>query len=225
MKTEKNEEQLMIEKKVRPLVEEARTVVIESVASRREGVAFLETLKTLRERIEEQFHPTRNKTASYAAYQAALQTEKAFYEPLKTAEYMVKEKIRQYDRNEALRLQTERAAEEAKRQQAQKAEEERLRKMAIKADKQGDGAMASALIERANHVVEDRSMAVVEPGPKLYWKCRVVDVQLACASVADGVIPASVVEFRQSGLNELAKGYDGKTQICGLEFYQDVRRI
>lgn len=56
---------------------------------------------------------------------------------------------------------------------------------------------------------------------KLVWKARVTNMQKLCMAIGGGAVPFSVVEVRVSAMNDFAKGYDGSSQILGLEFYQE----
>lgn len=54
------------------------------------------------------------------------------------------------------------------------------------------------------------------------WKAEVVDVKLACAAVAAGKLPASVVQFNMAELHGLARAIETEQTQDGVRFFQDI---
>jgi hypothetical protein len=54
------------------------------------------------------------------------------------------------------------------------------------------------------------------------WKAEVVDVKLACAAVAAGKLPASVVTFNMAELHGLARAVETAQTQDGVRFFEDI---
>ena len=143
--------------------------------------------------------------------------------PIDAAIKTVGDTIKTFDRDEALRIQKEQELAEAKRREEERKERERIEEQARKAEEKGKVEKAEALREQEQKVsIAPTFTPPPQPVKKLIWKARVVNPLLACQSIGSGVVPTSVVEFKQAALNDLGKMYDGKTKIPGFDFYQDV---
>lgn len=214
------EQKQTIEAEIRPLV--SRDLTVKTNDDRVLLVADIKRAEDLKKRIEEKFHPTANKVAAYEAYQNALDTEKAFYEPIEAFVKSAKLSVKTFDTNEALRVQREQEAAEARRREQERIEQEKLLERAVKADESGKTEIAEALLNRAETVQAPLTFtAAPQSVKKLVWKARVLNMQKLARAVADGLVPFSVLEVRQSALNDYAKGHDGKSKVDGLEFYQE----
>jgi hypothetical protein len=135
----------------------------------------------------------------------------------------VTDTVKNYDRDEAIRIQREAEIAEAKRREEERKERERLEAMAKKAEEKGKVEKAETLREQAETVtIAPTFTTPPQPVKKLVWRARVTNPLQACKSIAEGLIPFTVVDFKQSALNDFSKSYDGKTKIAGLEFYQEV---
>lgn len=215
-------EQKAMKNEVKPLVEEAKGLIVRNQESRRVASDFLLKLTDVKKDIERRFHPTANKKRAYDVYKQAGDTEKAFYEPFDEAAEIVKKNIKDFDRDEALKAQKQAQERERAALEKEEKEREKLLKKAERADVKGDVAKAEALREEAEAVVVIPEVSVQEKTKKLIWKCEVIDPRLACQSVAVGKLPPTVVSFKQAELNAFCKLYDGVTKIPGLKFIQDV---
>lgn len=218
-----NDEKAIIQREVTPMLERAKSIVVRNEEQKQEAVSFVKEINQFKEKLEERFHPTENKKKTYEAYQSALQTEKAFYAPCDEAATIVKNTVKKYDCEEALKAQRAAREAEARRLEEERKERERLEAQAKKAEEKGKVEKAEALREQAEIVTVAPSFTpAAQPTKKLVWKARVVNPLLACKSIGEGIAPTSLVEFKQSELNALGKYYDGKTPIPGFAFYQDV---
>lgn len=217
------EQKQVLTNEIEPIIQKARALVVKTPEQRTEAVSFADYIKDFKEKIEERFHPTKNKQTAYKAYDDALATEKAFYGPLDEAAKIAKETIKLFDREEAIKAQKAAELAEAKRQEEERKAREKLEEQARKAEEKGKTEKAEALREQAQTVTVAPSFA---PAPaatkKLVWKARVSNPLLACKSIGEGLIPFNAVDFKQTALNDLGKNYDGKSKIPGIEFYQDV---
>lgn len=139
----------------------------------------------------------------------------------KTLETILKPKIVAFQRKqeeEQRRLQAE--AEEKARK-----ERERLEKRAQQAADKGQLEKAAALEEQAATTVA-AAPAVIDQkvsgiATRKQWKGKVTSVQELCRAIADGHVPASVVEFKQSELDRFAATWQSSKQFPGLMIYQD----
>ena len=82
----------------------------------------------LKKKIEEKFHPTANKVAAREVYDASLDTEKQFYQPIDNFIAAGKKEVKTFDTNETIRIQREQR--EAQERQEQKEREEKARREA-----------------------------------------------------------------------------------------------
>lgn len=84
------------------------------------------------------------------------------------------------------------------------------------------GAAESLQEQAASVTVEPKVAPVAASVKKLSWKCKVASVKIACRSIGEGLAPFTMIEFKQTELNKMAKEYDGFTRIPGFDFYEDV---
>jgi hypothetical protein len=220
------EQKKTIEQEILPLQQRTASLVVKSHEERASLSQDVRNAEDLMRRIEERFHPTANKESAHSAYKAALDTEKAFYGPITAFIESAKRAGRKWDTDEAIRVENERKIADAKRRDAENKKSNDLIEKAADAEKEGKPEVAEALLEQA----ATPPMPAFTPPPvavkKLIWKARVLNVQALCRAIAAGTVPFSVVEIRQSQLNDFAKGYDGQTKIDGLQFYKEsVGRI
>ena len=216
------EQKQLMEKEVSPLLQQARSLVVKNVDQKSVAVSFVKKLKEMKDRIEEIFHPTANRAAAHKQWQALKDTENAFYEPLDLAIEEAKKIVNNFDREESIRVQREAEAAEARRQEEERKEREKLEKKSEKELAKGNVEKAEMLKEQAATVTAKPIFTPPADVKKLIWKARVINPLMACKSIGEGLIPFNAVEFKQSALNDLGKGYDGKSKIPGIEFYQDV---
>jgi hypothetical protein len=216
-----NNESVIIKEHVNPICERAGILVVGTLDERVAAVEVVSRLEGVKMELEERFHFTGNKEVAHKSYKAALETEKRIYGPLDHAREIVRGKIKAYDLRVAEKKAAEYEAAKRAAEEAKQAEEARLAKLAEQAEKKGRKEEAEELWKEAQNVVVE-PVAEAREAKKLVWKARVVNVRLACRAIASGELPVSLVEFRQSGLNELGKSYDGEIRIQGIEFYRDV---
>jgi len=216
------EQQKTIDTEISPIIREARSLIVKSSDDREYAVGFVKKLKHLRERIEERFHPTSNKQQIYKTYQAAVDTEHAFYDDIDTAGKVTKTLVSKFNLEESLKAQREAAAAEAKRLEAERKEREKLEAQAKKAEEKGKTEKAEVLREQAETVQVAPVFTPSRETKKLVWKARVTNMMQLCKAIGEGQVPYSVLEVRQSALNDFAKGHNGKSPVPGLTFHQEV---
>lgn len=128
MKTEilEPEKKQVLDMEISPLQRRAGALVVSSAEERLALANDIEYAKTLKENIEEKFHPTANKVAAREVYEAALDTEKQFYVPIDLFITNAKKAINGWDTSESLRIQREaREAEEKRLQEEREAKAKR----------------------------------------------------------------------------------------------------
>ena len=216
------EQKIAVESEVIPLFETAKALTVKNPDQRAIAVSFIKQAKEAKEKIEERFHPTKNKQTAYKHYEDLLLTEKAFYAPIDEAVKIVNETVKKFDLEESKRVQREAEEAEAKRRADERKQQEKLEKKAEKAEGKGNIEQAEVLREQAANVNIAPTFIPPAQTKKLIWKARVINPLKACKSISEGLIPFNAVEFKQSALNDLGKAYDGKSVIPGIEFYQDV---
>lgn len=217
------EQKKTLEQEVKPLILKTANLCVKSQEDKEILIKEIKTANELKDRIEERFHPTENKEKARKVYEALLATEHEFYDPIDEFLSSGKKAIKRYETEEAIRIQREAQLAEAKRQDIERKEKERLEEKARKAEEKGKVEQAEALREQAETVVVQ---PVFTPPPKtaakLVWKAKVKNMFALCRSIADGLIPFNVLKVSQSDLNSWAKGHDGKTDVPGIEFYQEA---
>lgn len=222
MTTLQLEQKEVIETEITPMLDRARRLSVRTKDDRNFAAGTISFFKEMRERIEETFHPTRNKQTAYKAYSDALETEKAFYGPIEEAEKLTKAAIKTFDTQEAIKAQQEAERLEAERRDKEEKERAKLEARAEKELEKGNEAKAATLLEQAEYVQVAPSFS---PPPaatkKLVTKARVLNTFQLCKLIADGVIPFNVVEVKQSALNDWAKTQDVKQKFAGIELYQE----
>lgn len=216
------EQEHEIQSEVIPALQRARSLVVKDQEDRTLAKSFVEGLKNMKEKIEERFSPTANKKKAYAVYESLLAAEHAFYDPIDEAISVTNKTVKQFDTQEAIKIQRAAQEAEAKRQEAERVEREKLLEKARKAEEKGKAEKAEVLREQAETVTVAPTFVPTQAVKKLVWKAKVNNLFMVCQAIAKGQIPFSVVEIRVSALNDFAKGYDGKTKIDGIEFYQEV---
>ena len=217
------EQKQAIETEIAPALQKARSLVVKNQDQRIEAATFIKGLKSLRDAIEDKFRPTANKKKAYDIYQDLIETEHAFYDPIDEAVKIANSAVKKFDTEEAIRAQREAQEAEAKRQEAERKERERLEAQAKKAEEKGKVEKAEVLREQAQTVTVAPSFTPPPtPVKKLVWKAKVTNLFSLCKAIVSGQVPFNVVEVRVSALNDFAKGYDGKSKIDGLEFYQEA---
>lgn len=223
MTTLMTEEKQTIETEIQPILVKANQITVKNEMQKSNAVILVKTMSELKDRIEDRFHPTKNKETAYKAYQDALDTEKAFYSQLDVSIKQVKQIVKNYETEVAIAQQREAQRLEAERLDRERKEREKLEAKAVKLEESGKKAKAEMIREQAQNVQVLPEFAPPQmPTKKLIWKARCTNLFLLCKAIASGQVPFSVVEVRLSALNDFAKNYDGKTKVDGLEFYQEV---
>lgn len=144
-------------------------IVVKDKESRALAVQHIDTLKEVRVKIEEVFHPTANKVAAYRNYELALDTEKKFYSQIDADIKQLGANVKQHDTAEALRIKRE---AEARQAEADRIERERQAAIQAKIDEENRKIQAAkdeelriqrekqAEIDRANKKERDRLQAI-----------------------------------------------------------------
>lgn len=140
---------------------------------------------------------------------------------LTAVEKMLKPRIAKFQQEQEAK---QRQLEAEAREKARK-EREKLEARAEKAREKGQVEKADALEEKAMTTVAQTPVAaptkVSGVSTRKRWVAEVTDVQAVCRGIANGDIPASILEFKQAELNKFASTWQSNKQFDGLNIYQD----
>ena len=166
METTTEKPDQFIQTEIAPLTHQARALVVTDPASRSLAVIFIDRLKDLKEKIEERFKPTQNKTNAFRTYEGTLKTEKAFYAPIDEALTIAKKNIGSFDLSESLRVRREQ--EEIKRKRVQKETEDReAKEAAIAAEEARIFAEAQEAQRKKDEAAKLKEAAIAEGNAKV----------------------------------------------------------
>lgn len=179
---------------------------------------WLRDLKTYTKKVQEYWKPI--KEQAHKAWKSICEKEKAILDPINKAEAIVKQKMAEYQRQQEAKERAMR--EELERRQREEAE--RLLKEAKEKGAAGDTFGAELLKAQAELLESSAPVATMQKAKaegvsqKKAWKARVIDEKQVPIEVM-GIVIRPV---DQSALDKLAKISEGKAQIPGVEFYQEI---
>ena len=153
------------------------------------------------------------KAAAQAAHKTLVDREKQMLKPLEDAEGTVKKTMLAYT------TEQRRIAEEAARK-AREEEQARLAALAAQAEQQGDADSAAFMLDMMDTAEPEQVQPTATPkgvSVRTTWKARVIDPKLVPAYF-DGY---ELREINITALNGLARQYEGRLDIPGVEFYRD----
>lgn len=191
------EEKQTLELEVMPLRNKAISLVVKSHDERAMVVTDVKNARVLREKIEERFHPTANKVAAYEVYQATLDTEKQFYEPIDLFIKNGTQAVKSWDTSETLRIQRQQREEQDKKDQAEreeKAKRDAEEKAAIESEEKRQLEEFERL-EKEKKAKEDLQKAATDSG-------NVKVAGIAAKEVAK--IEGQIADVQQQGAANIA---------------------
>lgn len=197
------------------MVKIADRLMITSNEDFEKGNAYLKDIKTRIKQVKDYWKEP--KAAAQSAHKALCAREAQMLKPLENAESIIKKAMLDYTKAiEKARREAEEAA-----QREHEAEAKRLQALAAQAEEQGDKDTAEVIRDMAE-AAPAPTVTVAAPKAKglsirAQWRARVTDPKL---------VPAYFEGFelrtiKDSALNEVARLYEGKANIPGVEFYQD----
>lgn len=198
----------------------ANSIVITDQVSLERAAKFLLDNKTEQKRLDEErrgFVDPLNKVVKdlNAKY-------KPISDALTSAESIVKGKISKYT------AEQERIQREAQAEAERKAEQQRqkLEVRAEKAEDKGDDHKAQSLRDTAATVVAAAPAPVIHKvagiSTRKVWTAKVTDPMKLCKLIADGVLPATLVEFKQAELNKIASQWQNNREFDGILITQET---
>ncbi len=136
---------------------------------------------------------------------------------LAQAESTMKRAMLTWDRE----VEAKRAAAEAKRQEIARKEQERLEARAVKAAEKGRVETAQVLQEAADSIPVP-IVPRADPRPpgvsvRSTWIAKVTDKRALIQGVAEGRVPAAVLEINHGALNAQARALRGELDYPGVE--------
>lgn len=182
--------------------ERARAVAVLNAETFQLAGELLTGIKTLRKEIDDTTRPVID--AAHRAHKAACDQKRKLEAPLIEAETILKTAMAAYQREEEAR----RRKEEARlRELARKAEEEARLAEAERLEAEGEKELAAQVLDLPPVV----AAPVLPPPPKVdgiatrkLWRAEVLDLRALCRGVADGTVPANLVQPNQAALNQMA---------------------
>lgn len=142
-------------------------------------------------------------------------------EALDDAENRVKRAMLGYDEEQR------RIAEEKQRKAEEEAERERRRaeKKAQEHDEKGNEERAEAWRERAEHaqptVVGAETPKAEGVSTRKVWKGEVTDMKALCKAIADGQVPARLVQPNNAEIGKFARALQDDASVPGMRFWSE----
>ncbi len=214
-------------------VQASRMQPIKTAAGAQRASDMLEGLAALKIEVGKVFDPIvddthATKSAATKAWQTAKAKRAQFLDPVATAIQKLRGYAAGWIAAEQRRIRIEQAEAERIQRETNEAEAKRLAE-----ELEGQGVAA----EEAKDIAAAAPVAAPPPvreAPKFAgmttvkrWVGSVVDVKLACQSVANGDAPASLVSFSPSILNQMAGTHRNAKEIPGFKFEEktDARSV
>lgn len=198
-------------------LDKAKAITVTDQASLEAAATYLRENKTEQKRLDDQRRGMVDPLNGVVKQINAL--FKPVIETLEQAERIVKGAVSNYQVAEQRRI----AQENAAREEAARKERERLERQAARALEQGKAEKAEALQVQAATTVAVTAEApakVAGLGMRMAWAAEVTDIREVCRQVADGHIPPTVIDFKQSELNRLAASFQNSREFPGLRITQ-----
>lgn len=146
---------------------------------------------------------------------------KPVIDALKTAEVIIKRKIGTYqDETEKKRLIEEAAAEDKASKERAKLESRAERLRATGKTVQADAVELQAVTTVAS-IPAQQPAKVSGISTRKVWVAKVNDPMVVCRAIADGLLPASLIEFKKIELNRTAAMWKDNRTFPGLTITQE----
>lgn len=199
------------------LIEKSKVFAVKTEQDYRNAAEVCKDIKVRIKQVEEYWKPL--KEAAAKQHKSICAKEKELLEPYTTAESSIKNKMVAWQR---ARMEEERLLRE-EQERYRKEEEARLLELAVEAADEGKEEHSDFLVERAQeiHVTkfeQPKQVKVTGSVVKTVWKARVINEELVPV-MANGVI---IRKIDESALNKIAAMIKGKSNIQGVEFYEDI---
>ncbi len=208
---------------VEPIVSGVQEMEVRTAESYTYAAEYLKKIKAAMNKInEELLEPLRESKRGIDKTLSKFKT--SFFNPLQSAEGIVKSKISLYDDQQEKVRQEKEAALQREADRKAEAERKRLEK---KAEKVKTPELKEQYEDEARDVVAP-NVHVESTVPKIdgiskrqTWKGLITNKHAFVeAALKDGALMA-MIEISQSGLNNIAKATAGQVNYPGVEFYKD----
>lgn len=221
-------DQTIIETEVSPYLERAKGVSVSSQEERNMATEMIKAIKQKWKEIDQRLGLSDKKTEAKNAKKAADDEYNSVRNVFKEAEEVLREAICKFELEEETRRRMEAQQIEGSRLDKQTAQKEDLLRQAKEAEDRGEIELAGVLRDQANTV--QVSPAFQEPeapraegsSSKVVWKAKVIDPIAVCRLIAEGKLPVSIVEFRETELNKFAEMFPNQ-KFDGLQIFQDIK--
>jgi len=199
------------------LIPQAKAMTITSQQDYNNAAEVCKDIKAKIKQIEDYWKDLKDK--AYKAWKDICAKEKELLDPYTKAETDIKVKMTAFQRQ---KMEEERLLRE-EQERFRREEAERLMKAAEEAQQEGMAEHADYLVEEAAKVEvmkfeQPKQEKTAGTAVKKVWKARIVNEELVPA-YAKGMCIRKVDEAM---LNKLAGLVKGKSDIPGVEFYEDV---
>ena len=200
------------------ITEQANTFVIVTQLDYNNAVEVCKDIKAKIKTVEEYWKPLKDN--AHAAHKAICGKETELLAPFTKAENAIKTKMTTFQR----KLMEEQRIQREEQERFRREESERLMKAAEEAQQGGMEEHADYLVEEAAKVEvmkfeQPRQEKTAGTAVKKVWKARITN---------DAIVPAyakgmCIRKVDEAMLNRLAGLVKGKSDIPGVEFYEDVQ--
>ena len=207
----------------KPLVDQAKALVVDSVETRVAALEGYKILKTAIKRIKEHYEPTR-KALDTAKKEILLARDKMIA-PFEEAMKIVNGKVDVYEQEE--RRKADEAARIKVETERKRQEDQRLAE-AEAAEKAGDADLAAEIIERpievTPQVAAPEFAKVKGVSKRVNYGAEVIDLGALLKYAASAPCNYSLVEPVASALNALARQYKEELSIPGVRVVTETVR-
>lgn len=199
MTTEIAVQEEAIKKEVTPIKAQANALIVEDPVQRSVAIDLIKIWKDLKASIEERFTPTANRKKALDLWQSTKDTENAFYEPIDEAIAIATKKVKDFNTEEAKRVERDRQAEESRRREAERKERERLDAIAM------EEALKAEKAKKEAKDAEERK------------KAAEIEAEEAKIKKAEAAIAGDKTAEKVADIQIAAKEKEAKTELRAAE--------
>lgn len=212
----------VIESKSNDVVSRASALTVKSQSDYDGCAEFLRSIKGLKKEIDQTFDDSIKK--AHEAHKAIVAAKKKHYEPLDSAEKIIKQKSLAWYQQEQRKAQEEQRRIEEEARRAEEKRRAELEAQAQKWEEKGNAEKAQERREAAEQVhvpapvVENRVEKAEGQAIKTIWRAQVIDIVALCRAIAEGKLPPTMVDPNMKNLNALARTMQDKMTYPGVKF-------
>lgn len=199
------------------LIAQSKTFVVKTEQDYKNATEVCKDIKIRIKAVEDYWKPLKEQAT--AQHKAIVAKEKELLSPFTSAETEIKNKMVAWQR---AKMEEERLFRE-EQERYRKEEEARLLALAVKAEAEGKEEHSDFLVEQAQeiHVAifeQPKQVKVSGTAVKTVWKAKVINPDIVPV-IANGIV---IRQIDTAALNKIATMVKGKSNIPGVEFYEDI---